>query len=108
MRGVDSTLGDEPAAARGRSATGWHPACGQAGAPSEAPLRQYPTSRSPPRRSLCFTPPFTAPEGVRIFKSEEPDARPCCVNECASLSDRDVLGEEVACTALECSSGSSN
>jgi len=39
-RGLD--LGMKPAAARGRSASGWHPACGQAGAPFEAPLRQYP------------------------------------------------------------------
>src|SRR5262249_43758508 len=45
----------------GHSVVGWHPACGQAGAPPQAP------ARGPPLLSRSVTTTFTAPEGVRIF-----------------------------------------
>ena len=37
---------------------------------SRPPQGEHPTPELAPRLSLCFTPTFTAPEGVRIFNME--------------------------------------
>src|SRR3954466_15285768 len=67
MRGVDSTL--YPIQRRhggGGLRAGILPAHRQE-RPPQPPLRNTRPTQDPPRLSLCFTPTFTAPEGVRII-----------------------------------------